>query len=76
MKDIIVVGISFNQIIIRLSKERARERVEAGLRARLETLRFEPALGGSGADTESTNRVHDHLESMFTKREKRDEESM
>jgi len=38
--DIVVVGITFNQIIVRLSEERARERIEATLRSRLGTLRF------------------------------------
>ena len=35
-----IVGITFNQIIVRLASERARERQEADLQTRLATMRF------------------------------------
>ncbi|PPQ99696.1 hypothetical protein CVT26_009151 [Gymnopilus dilepis] len=38
--DIMIVGITFNQIIVRLASERARERQEADLQTRLATMRF------------------------------------
>ena len=48
-----VVGITFNQIIIRLANERARDRFEKGIRTHLATLRFQSVFDGSGTRSES-----------------------
>ena len=72
-----VVGITFNQIIIRLANERARERFENGIRTHLTTLRFQSVFDGSGTRTGNGGLVHNlnDTEMAVTRREKKDDQS-